>query len=97
MGDRELTRWVSDKLHDVLGFSDSATAQFVVALARKTAKSRKGPAALLEGLAVADVPTDNATSRTFAKELMSRCVLKYPQRVSGLSTVSSVSFSTPLS
>lgn len=73
MGDRELLLWVSDKLHDVLGFSDSSTAQFVVALARRASKGGKGPGALLAGLADVEVPT-NATSRAFAAELMARCV-----------------------
>lgn len=71
MGDRELLQWVSDKLHDVLGFSESSTAQFVVALARRASKSGKGPSALLAGLADLDVPS-NATSRAFAGELMAR-------------------------
>lgn len=74
MGDRELLQWVSDKLHDVLGFSESSTAQFVVALARRASKSGKGPPALLAGLADLDVPA-SATSRAFAGELMARWVL----------------------
>lgn len=74
MGDRELSRWVADRLHDVLGFSETATAQFVVALATRAAKSGKGPSALLAGLADVEVPV-NATSRAFAAELMARCVL----------------------
>lgn len=74
MGDRELLLWVSDRLHDVLGFSESSTAQFVVALARRASKSGKGPGALLGGLADVEVPT-NATSRAFAAELMARCVM----------------------
>lgn len=72
MGDRELLQWVSDKLHDVLGFSESSTAQFVVALARRASKSGKGAPALLAGLSDLDVPA-NATSRAFAGELMARC------------------------
>ena len=74
MGDRELLQWVSDKLHDVVGFSESSTAQFVVALARRASKSGKGAPALLAGLADLDVPA-NATSRAFAGELMARCVV----------------------
>lgn len=73
MSDRDLTRWASDRLHDVLGFSESSTAQFIVALARKMAKTGQGAASLLEKLGDVDVPTDNATSRAFAKELMARC------------------------
>lgn len=71
MGDRELSRWVEDKLHDVLGLSDGATAQFIIAAARRTAKAGKGAGALLGGLADFDVPA-NATSRAFATELMAR-------------------------
>ncbi|CAN0123911.1 unnamed protein product, partial [Hapterophycus canaliculatus] len=71
MSDRELLQWVSDRLHDVLGFSESSTAQFVVALARRASKSGKGAAALMAGLADVDVPA-NATARAFAAELMSR-------------------------
>ncbi|CAM9427278.1 unnamed protein product, partial [Ectocarpus fasciculatus] len=71
MGDRELLQWVSDKLHDVVGFSESSTAQFIVALARRASKSGKGSAALLAGLSDLDVPA-NATSRAFAAELMAR-------------------------
>lgn len=71
MGDRELQRWVSDKLHDVLGFSETSTAQYVVALARNVVKSGKGTSALLAQLEGVDVPT-TAVSRAFATELMSR-------------------------
>lgn len=72
MGDRELTQWVSDQLHDVLGYSESSTAQFVIALARKAASTGKGAPALLSGLASVDVATDD-TSRAFAVQLMARC------------------------
>ena len=71
MGERELTRWVADELHGVLGFSDTSTAQFIVALARKTARSGRGAPELLEGLADVDVPT-NAASRAFVGKLMVR-------------------------
>lgn len=32
----ELTTWVSDKLHDVLGFSDKNTAEYLIGLARNS-------------------------------------------------------------
>lgn len=35
MGERDLEIWVGDNLHDLLGFSDRATAQFVVDLAKR--------------------------------------------------------------
>ena len=73
MGDRELLRWVFDRLHEVIGFSESSTAQFVIALTRKASNSGKGAPALLAGPADLDVPA-NATSRVFAGELMARCV-----------------------
>ncbi|CAM9102053.1 unnamed protein product, partial [Choristocarpus tenellus] len=71
MGDGELILWVSDRLHDVLGFSDSSTAQFVIALARKAASSGRGGVTLLEGLADLDVPS-NATTKAFTTELLVR-------------------------
>ena len=35
MGDREVTGWVSGSLHELLGYSDSTVAQFLVAAAKK--------------------------------------------------------------
>ena len=33
--EKELRRWVSSRLHDLLGFSESTVAQFVLSVARK--------------------------------------------------------------
>ena len=32
----ELTTWVSDKLHDVLGFSDRYTVEYLIGLAKNS-------------------------------------------------------------
>jgi hypothetical protein len=34
-----LTRWVQDRLHDILGFSDTTTAQYIIAAAKKAPSS----------------------------------------------------------
>ena len=54
-----------------MSFSETSTAQFIVALAKKTARSGRGAAELLSGLADVNVPT-NAVSRAFVGELMTR-------------------------
>jgi len=33
--EKELRRWVSSRLHDLLGFSESTVAQFVLSVAKK--------------------------------------------------------------
>lgn len=71
MGDRELSRWVSDSLHDVLGFSENSTVQYVIAMARRAAKSGQGAAGLLIQLQEMDVPSTPA-SKAFATQLISR-------------------------
>jgi hypothetical protein len=65
--DKEVTRWVGDRLHDILGFSESNTAQFIVALAKRAS----GVDALVEQLADNDVPVNDST-RAFAGELLSK-------------------------
>ena len=67
MADRELKRWVSDRLHSVLGYAEGHLADYVVSLA----KGAKSTAALLGKLHEADVPKSEATSR-FAAELFGR-------------------------
>ena len=67
MGDRELRRWVDDRLHTVLGFAESHLTDYVVSLA----KSAKSAAGLLGKLHEADVPKTEATQR-FAAELFGR-------------------------
>ncbi|KAG5180936.1 P-loop containing nucleoside triphosphate hydrolase protein [Tribonema minus] len=65
MSDREVNRWVSDKLHDILGYSDNTTAQFITALAKRATSAD----ALVEQLADNDVPVNDST-RSFARELL---------------------------
>jgi hypothetical protein len=67
VSDKEVTRWVGDRLHDILGFSESNTAQFIVALAKRAS----GVDALVEQLADNDVPVNDNT-RAFAGELLSK-------------------------
>ncbi|CAM9175049.1 unnamed protein product [Chrysoparadoxa australica] len=67
MGDKEITRWVGDRLHDVLGFSESTTAQFITALAKRAGSAGD----LVEQLKDADFP-DNAKTRAFAGELIAK-------------------------
>lgn len=59
--------WVSDQLHDILGYSHKTLAEYIVALA-KTAKS---PDALLSKLASSDVPV-NARTQKFARDLLAK-------------------------
>ncbi|GBF92309.1 pre-mRNA-splicing factor ATP-dependent RNA helicase [Raphidocelis subcapitata] len=66
--DRELRAWVSDRLHDVAGFSDRTTADFILATARK---AKAGPAALARALSAAGLP-DTPPVAAFAAELLSR-------------------------
>ena len=63
----ELSRWVSDELHTLLGFSDGTTVQYLVALARKA----KGTQGLIDAMKTVDVPID-ARARAFAAELYRR-------------------------
>ncbi|KIZ00349.1 Pre-mRNA-splicing factor ATP-dependent RNA helicase-like protein cdc28 [Monoraphidium neglectum] len=66
--DRELRSWVSDRLHELVGFSDRTTADFILAQAKKV----KGSApALGRHLSAAGLP-DNAAVAAFCGELLSR-------------------------
>ncbi|KAI8467813.1 MAG: P-loop containing nucleoside triphosphate hydrolase protein [Monoraphidium minutum] len=66
--DRELRSWVSDRLHELVGFSDRTTADFILAQAKKV----KGSApALGRHLAAAGLP-DNAAVAAFCGELLGR-------------------------
>ena len=67
MSDSALRSWVKGQLFEVLGFAESSTTAFVIALAKKA----KSPAALLGSLGDLDVPV-NDRSRRFASELLSR-------------------------
>lgn len=62
----ELTTWVSDKLHDVLGFSDKYTVEYLIGLAKNSASPESLVQRVSEGLNV-----DNRMA-SFAAELWSK-------------------------
>ena len=62
----DLTTWVSDKLHDVLGFSDKYTVEYLIGLARNSASPESLVQRVSEGLNV-----DNKMA-SFAAELWSK-------------------------
>ena len=66
-----LTTWVSDKLHDVLGFSDKHTVEYLIGLAKNSASPESLVQRVSEGLDV-----DNKMA-SFAAELWS----KMPRKV----------------
>ena len=62
----ELTTWVSDKLHDVLGFSDKYTTEYLIGLARTSASPESLVQRVSEGLNV------DSKLASFAAELWSK-------------------------
>ena len=62
----ELTTWVSDKLHDVLGFSDKYTAEYLIGLAKTSTNPESLVQRVSEGLNVDDKVA------SFALELWSK-------------------------
>ena len=62
----ELTTWVSDKLHDVLGFSDKYTTEYLIGLARTSASRESLVQRVSEGLNV------DSKLASFAAELWSK-------------------------
>eukprot|EP01104_Vermistella_antarctica_P019886 TRINITY_DN811_c0_g3_i1.p1 TRINITY_DN811_c0_g3~~TRINITY_DN811_c0_g3_i1.p1 ORF type:complete len:1118 (-),score=403.09 TRINITY_DN811_c0_g3_i1:68-3421(-) len=67
MSSSDLSNWVNDQLHTLLGFAERSTVDYLLAQARKT----KTPDEFLKQLEDFDVPI-NAASRTFATELYER-------------------------
>lgn len=59
--------WVSDSLHDIVGYSDAVVVEYVLGVA-KTAASEK---MLLEKLSEYDVPVNDKT-RAFARDLLQK-------------------------
>lgn len=59
-----LNDWVSDQLHELFGFSDSLSTEFLIDMARK----EKKPAALMKALETCAIPPSEK-SRRFAQEL----------------------------
>lgn len=68
----ELTSWVSDKLHDVLGFSDKYTVEYLIGLAKNSASPESMVQRVSEGL-----NADNKMA-SFAAELWSKMPRKTP-------------------
>jgi len=66
--DRELRVWVSDRLHDLVGFSDRTTADFILAQAKKVKGSTQ---ALAKHLSAVGLP-DNAAVASFCGDLLTR-------------------------
>lgn len=62
----ELTTWVSDKLHDVLGFSDKYTVEYLIGLAKSSTSPESLVQRVSEGLNVDDKVA------SFASELWSK-------------------------
>lgn len=64
----ELTNWVSDKLHDILGFSDKHTVEYLVSLSKNT-KTSDSFCEKLHGFLGAG---DSVNIQTFASDLWQR-------------------------
>ena len=63
MASSDLKTWVSDQLHEVLGYSDSNVADYIVAAAQKSTS----PDALKDRIcAVADVPAGARATQFYA-------------------------------
>ena len=68
----DVTQWVEDQLHALLGFSEDITAAYIVAEAAKAAKRGKGAGAVLKALLSQQLPAGPRTNQ-FARELYTRC------------------------
>lgn len=62
-----INTWVSDQLHDLLGFSDPSVVNYVVAIAKKHSDTKS----LLEALERCEIPNNSSTS-AFAEQLLVR-------------------------
>jgi len=62
----ELTTWVSDRLHDVLGFSDKYTTEYLIGIARNSASPESMVQRVSEGLNV------DSKMASFVAELWSK-------------------------
>src|SRR5690554_5952036 len=62
-----LSDWVSDNLHDIVGFTERQMVDFVIAIAKKNTKLDE----FLESLKACDVPITPKTEE-FAKELLAK-------------------------
>ena len=69
--DGSITTWCSDELHNVLGFTDSALASYLVAVAKRKGSSPSAiQTALEEGGAVA---ANQKRLESFCEALYSKC------------------------
>ena len=75
---KDLTRWVSDQLHAVVGFSESSLSQYMVALASRASSQDD----IVRELEANDIPLNDA-SRSFASELFRRVPRKGGQTREG--------------
>ena len=65
---KEVSKWASERLHDILGFSDRNLADYLVSLAYKASSA----AELSEKLYENEVPRGESTER-FCHELFGKC------------------------
>lgn len=65
--DKELRTWISDQLHSIVGYSDVAVADFILAKAKKA----KDASSLVSSLAAVEFPA-NPTTKAFAVDLLLR-------------------------
>lgn len=65
--DKALKKWVADKLHDILGYSDGTVAAFIVSVAKK----HTSPDSLATALRQQGLPATDATT-AMARDLLAR-------------------------
>jgi len=63
----DLHNWVNDRLHDIIGFTDSSTVNYIVALGKQS----KSTDQFVHSLIQFDLP-DNDDTRAFAKTLLDK-------------------------
>jgi hypothetical protein len=69
----EAVRWVGDQLHELLGFSERATAEFLVGLATKASSEE---ALIQKFKATSAFETFNQPVLTFARDLFRRVTIQ---------------------
>ena len=65
MGD--VNTWISDKLHDILGYSEPGIVSYILAIGKKHNDKKS----LFDALIRCDLPSDDKTS-SFANELLNK-------------------------
>ena len=70
------TQWCSDKLHDLLGFADTALAKYLVSVAKKARNHAEIVAVLRDG----GVTAGPGQQESFAKQLLNRVQTKPTDR-----------------